>query len=96
MDEFMAMEFANNIKLMNDEDLDELLNKLHAEKELRKKNRCHELIETVCKAMNALHKEFPYVELCVPFYCSDCEREEDFDVLEHFRGNLTREDFYYC
>ena len=96
MNEIMIREFCENIKHMNDEDLEELFNRLTAEKEQRKKNRRHELIEAVCEAMNALHKEFPYVELCVPFYCSECECEDKFDVLEHFRGELKYNDFDYC
>jgi hypothetical protein len=83
------------MEALSNEELDELFSKLSAEKERRKKNRCYELIEEVCKSVNALHKEFPYVELCVPFYCSDCAREEDFDVLDHFHGTLTCNDFNY-
>ena len=44
------------------------------------------------KSRGALH----YVELCVPFYCSACGREEDFDVLVHFHGELCYNDFNYC
>lgn len=96
MDEAMIIEFSENIKYMNEEDFEELFNRMTAEKERRKKNRRHELIEAVCESMNALHKEFPYVELCVPFYCSECEYEDKFDVLEHFRGELKYSDFDYC
>ena len=84
------------MEALSDEELEELINKIHAERKRRDKNRRHELINTICEAMNALHKEFPYVELCVPFYCTDCAREEDFDVLEHFRGELCYNDFNYC
>lgn len=86
----------SSMEALSNEELDEMINKFNTEKERRKKNRCHELINTICEAMNALHKEFPYVELCVPFYCSDCEREEDFDVLVHFHGELCYNDFNYC
>ena len=96
MDEAMIREFSENIKYMNEEDFEELFNRMTAEKERRKKNRRHELIEAVCESMNALHKEFPYVELCVPFYCSSCEYEDSFNVLEHFRGELKYSDFDYC
>lgn len=93
MDEIKCM---SSMEALSDEKLDELINKFHAERERRNKNRRHELINTVCEAMNALHKEFPYVELCVPFYCSDCEYEDKFNVLEHFRGELKYSDFDYC
>lgn len=86
----------SSMEALSNEELDEMINKFNAEKERRKKNRRHELINTICEAMNSLHKEFPYVELCVPFYCSDCEREEDFDVLVHFHGELCYNDFNYC
>lgn len=93
MEEIKCM---SSMEALSNEELDEMINKFNAEKERRKKNRRHELINTICEAMNALHKEFPYVELCVPFYCSDCEREEDFDVLVHFHGELCYNDFNYC
>ena len=86
----------SSMEALSDEKLDELINKFHAEKERRKKNRCRELIETICNAMNALYKEFPHVELCVPFHCYDCEMEDDVDILDHFHGALTCDDFYYC
>ena len=86
----------SSMEALSNEELDEMISKFNAEKERRKKNRRHELINTICEAMNALYKEFSYVELCVPFYCSDCEREEDFDVLAHFRGGLCYNDFNYC
>lgn len=86
----------SSMEALSNEELDELISKFNAEKERRKKNRRHEPINTIYEAMNTLHKEFPYVELCVPFYCSDCEREEDFDVLVHFRGELCYNDFNYC
>ena len=96
MDETMVREFSENIKYVNDEDFEALFNRMNAEKERRKKNRRHELIEAVCESMNALHKEFPYIELCVPFYCSGCEHGDDFDVLGHFSGELCYNDFNYC
>ena len=89
------IECINSIAALNDEALDSLISKLNEEKERRKNNRRRELIETVCDAMNELHKEFPYVELCVPFYCSDCEYEDNFDVLGYFRGELKYNDFSY-
>ena len=93
MDEIKCM---SSMEALSDMELDELINKFHAEKERRNKNRRHELINTICEAMNTLHKEFPYVELCVPFYCSECEYEDRFDVLQHFRGELKYNDFDYC
>lgn len=93
MDKIKCM---SSMEALSDMELDELINKFHAEKERRNKNRRHELINTICEAINALHKEFPYVELCVPFYCSECEYEDKFDILQHFRGELKYNDFDYC
>lgn len=84
------------MEAMSNEELDELISKFNAEKERRKKNRRHELINTICKAMNELYEEFPYVELCVPFYCSDCEYEDRLNILEYFRGELKYDNFDYC
>ena len=47
----------------------------------RRKERRQELIQAVCDAMNALHKEFPLVELNIGYHCPECGYEEEEDAM---------------
>lgn len=70
----------------------------NAERELKKRKdtRRNELIQTVCDAMNKLHKEFPAVELRVGYQCPECALDEDVDVIRYFCNDnqMNPKDFY--
>ena len=66
---------------MSLEELKSLSEAVAAELESRRSARRDELIQTVCDAMNALHKEFPWTELNIPYHCAECGYEDDVDVM---------------
>lgn len=66
---------------MSLEELKSLSEAVAAELESRRSARRDELIQTVCDAMNALYKEFPWTELNIPYHCAECGYEDDIDVM---------------
>ena len=66
---------------MSMEELKSLSEAVAAELESRRSARRDELIQTVCDAMNALYKEFPWTELNIPYHCAECGYEDDIDVM---------------
>ena len=66
---------------MSLEELKSLSEAITAELESRRSARRDELIQTVCDAMNALYKEFPWTELNIPYHCAECGYEDDIDVM---------------
>ena len=66
---------------MSLEELKSLSEAITAELESRRSARRDELIKTVCDAMNALYKEFPWTELNIGYHCPECGIEEDVDAM---------------
>ena len=66
---------------MSLEELKSLSEAIAAEMESRRNARRDELIQTVCDAMNALYKEFPWTELNIGYHCPECGIEEDVDAM---------------
>ena len=66
---------------MSLEELKSLSEAVAAELESRRSARRDELIQTVCDAMNALYKEFPWTELNIGYHCPECGIEEDVDAM---------------
>ena len=66
---------------MSLEELKSLSEAVAAELESRRSARRDELIQTVCDAMNALYKEFPWTELNIGYHCPECGVEEDVDAM---------------
>ena len=46
--------------------------------------------------MNTLHKEFPMVELRMGYQCSECDVDDNVDMMEYFCGGkkMNPKDFY--
>ena len=86
-----------DIERMSDNEINALISACQIEAKKRSNARRAELIQAVCDAMNALHKEFPMVELPVGFHCSECGVEDDVDVIDYFCGGghlMASDDFY--
>ena len=66
---------------MSLKELKSLSEAVAAELESRRSARRDELIQTVCDAMNALYKEFPWTELNIGYHCPECGIEEDVDAM---------------
>ena len=66
---------------MSLEELKSLSVAVAAELESRRSARRDELIQAVCDAMNLLYKEFPGIELNIPYSCSECNIEDEIDVM---------------
>ena len=66
---------------MSLEELKSLSEAVAVELESRRNARRDELIQTVCDAMNTLHKEFPWTELNIGYRCPECDIEEDVDAM---------------
>lgn len=68
---------------------------IDAEIKRRKHARRDELIRNICDAVNALVKEFPSVELNIPFYCPECDIEDEVNALDYLCGGrkMVEEDF---
>lgn len=66
---------------MSLEELKSLSEAITAELESRRSARRDELIKTVCDAMNALYKEFPWTKLNIGYHCPECGIEEDVDAM---------------
>lgn len=66
---------------MSLEELKSLSEAVAVELESRRSARRDELIQTVCDAMNALYKEFPWTELNISYHCPECGIEEEVDAM---------------
>jgi hypothetical protein len=73
----MNMTFQN----MSLKELKSLSEAVAVELESRRSARRDELIQAVCDAMNNLYQEFPGIELNIPCYCSECNTEDEVDVM---------------
>lgn len=80
---------------MSLEELKNLSDAIAVELESRRSIRRDELIQTVCDAMNALHKEFPWTELNIGYRCPECGLDEDVDAMYVLCGGreMTPKDF---
>lgn len=85
-----------DIERMSTNEIAALVAECKIELEKRSNLRKEELIQAVCDAMNALHQEFPFVELRMNTQCPECTLDEDYDVMEYFCNGkqMTRHDFY--
>lgn len=85
-----------DLSKMSFEELQELHAATGSVMDERKNRRCQELIQNVCDAMNALASEFPLVELCVNYHCSECDTD---DIMDYFcksgRQLITPNHFNY-
>ena len=70
-----------DIKTMSNDELKFLSETVAAELESRRSARRDELIQTVCDAMNTLYREFPGIELNVPYSCPECGIEDEVDAM---------------
>jgi hypothetical protein len=80
-----------DIKHMSWDELEELQRVVHLEKEKRKEKRFVELCDTVCTALNALKKEYPFVEFSQEIECPDCDCCIDVNLFDHcdtFSANM--------
>lgn len=87
---------VNNLEALTKEALEKLKRDCEIELQKRKEARYNYLVEDVCRAVNLLAKEFPFVELNVFYDCEECHVENSIDILEYFcRGGsqLTEKDF---
>lgn len=66
---------------MSLEELKALSEAVTVELESRRSARRDELIKTVCDAMNTLCREFPGIELNVPYSCPECGIEDEVDAM---------------
>ena len=66
---------------MSLEELKSLSEAVAVELEARRSARRNELIQTVCDTMNTLYREFPGIELNVPYSCPECGIEDEVDVM---------------
>ena len=87
---------ANDLEVLTKEALEKLKRDCEIELQKRKEARYNYLVENVCRAVNTLVKEFPFVELNVFYNCEECRVENSIDVLNYFcsnGGQLTEKDF---
>lgn len=84
------------IKSASAGDLKAMISMCEQELKNRHAARRDELIQIVCNAMNTLHKEFPMVELRMGYQCSECDIDDNVDVMEYFCGikKMSPNDFY--
>lgn len=86
----------NDLKALSKESLEKLRRDCEIELQKRKEERYNLLVKDVCRAVNLLVKEYPFVELNVFKDCDQCGEENVIDVLEYFYSNggqLTEKDF---
>jgi F420-0:gamma-glutamyl ligase len=86
-----------DIERMSNNEINALVSACQIEVKKRSNARRAELIQAVCDAMNALHKEFPGVELRMGYRCSECGVDDDVDVIDYLCGGnyqITPGDFY--
>ena len=87
---------SKDLEALTKEALEKLKRDCEIELQKRKEARYNYLVEGVCRAVNTLVKEFPFVELNIFYDCEECGVENSIDVLEYFcrNGNqLTEKDF---
>lgn len=87
---------AKDLEALTKEALEKLKKDCEIELQRRKDARYNYLVEGVCRAVNTLTKEFPFVELNVFYECEECNVENSIDVLNYFcsnGGQLTEKDF---
>ena len=91
------MELSNfEVKSASVGDLRAMISMCEQELKIRDAARRDELIQTICDAMNTLHKEFPAVELLMGYQCSECDVNDEVDVMKYFCGGekMRPNDFY--
>ena len=69
-------------------ELNNIIREAQEEIQHRKDKRYKELVENVVSAWNLLYKEFPYTSLIVE------NDDYEIDVFDHFKGKLSKDDFY--
>lgn len=65
-------------------DLKAMISMCEQELKTRENARRDELIKTICDSMNQLHKEYPLVRLTAYYRCSECETDDDMDIIDYF------------
>lgn len=70
-----------DIERMSTNEINALVSECETELEKRANARLNELIQTVCDAMNTLCREFPGIELNVPYSCPECGIEDEVDAM---------------
>ena len=63
------------------EELKDLMSCVERELEVRRNSRREYLVQAVCDAMNTLYREFPGIELNVPYSCPECSIEDEVDAM---------------
>ena len=87
---------TNDLEALTKEALEKLRRDCEIELQKRREARYNYLVENICRSVNLLVKEFPFVELNVFYECEECRVENSIDVLNYFCSNgsqLTEEDF---
>lgn len=77
-------------------DLRAMISMCEQELKIRNAARRDELIQTICDAMNTLHKEFPTVELLLGYQCSECDVNDEVDVIKYFCGSEQMRPNDFC
>lgn len=70
-----------DIERLSSNELKALISECKTELEKRSDVRRKELIQAVCDAMNTLYREFPGIELNIPYSCSECDLEDEIDAM---------------
>jgi hypothetical protein len=70
-----------DIERMSSNEIKALISECKTELEKRSDARRNELIQAVCDAMNTLCREFPGIELNVPYSCPECGVEDEVDAM---------------
>lgn len=70
-----------DIECLSSNELKALISECKTELEKRSDARRNELIQTVCDAMNTLCREFPGIELNIPYSCPECGIEDEVDAM---------------
>ena len=75
------IEMSKPLSQFTEAELKDLMDCAERELKTRKAARRDELIQAVCDAMNNLYREFPDIELKVPYSCSECGIEDKVDAM---------------
>ena len=70
-----------DIERLSSNELKALISECKTELEKRSDVRRKELIQAVCDAMNTLYREFPGIELNIPYSCPECGIEDEVDKV---------------
>lgn len=71
----------HDIERLSSNEIKALISECKTELEKRSDARRNELIQAVCDTMNTLYREFPGIELNVPYSCPECGIEDEIDAM---------------